>query len=157
MDAGTMWDVIEHIVDPRPVVRDLVRKIRPGGALVIETPDANFPVRPALRWLRCASRGRIKLSGKMYYWEHKVYFTEEGLSRLVRSEGCEVVKVLRMNSPHVKMTKIFQHSAAQGNLAGRVLYRTWPFLDGATRRLGLGNKLILVARTARSRQHTEPT
>jgi 2-polyprenyl-3-methyl-5-hydroxy-6-metoxy-1,4-benzoquinol methylase len=38
-DAIVMWDVIEHIWDPRAVLRSLVKHLRPGGTLILSTPD----------------------------------------------------------------------------------------------------------------------
>lgn len=38
-DAIVMWDVIEHIWDPRGVLARLVTHLRPGGVLVLSTPD----------------------------------------------------------------------------------------------------------------------
>jgi SAM-dependent methyltransferase len=38
-DAIVMWDVIEHIWDPRPVLERLVDHLRPGGSLLLSTPD----------------------------------------------------------------------------------------------------------------------
>lgn len=38
-DAIVMWDVIEHIWDPRSVLRRLVSHLRPGGSLILSTPD----------------------------------------------------------------------------------------------------------------------
>jgi SAM-dependent methyltransferase len=38
-DAIVMWDVIEHIWDPRSVLRQLLVHLRPGGALIVSTPD----------------------------------------------------------------------------------------------------------------------
>ncbi len=38
-DAIVMWDVVEHIWDPRTVLRRLVEHLRPGGSLILSTPD----------------------------------------------------------------------------------------------------------------------
>lgn len=38
-DAIVMWDVIEHLWDPRTIVARLVTQLRPGGALIVSTPD----------------------------------------------------------------------------------------------------------------------
>jgi 2-polyprenyl-3-methyl-5-hydroxy-6-metoxy-1,4-benzoquinol methylase len=38
-DAIVMWDVIEHVWDPRAVLRKLLVHLRPGGALLLSTPD----------------------------------------------------------------------------------------------------------------------
>lgn len=38
-DAVVMWDVIEHVWDPASVCRQLVEFLRPGGSLLLSTPD----------------------------------------------------------------------------------------------------------------------
>jgi 2-polyprenyl-3-methyl-5-hydroxy-6-metoxy-1,4-benzoquinol methylase len=145
-DVGTLWDVIEHLQEPQPLLRQVIAKIRPGGALVIETPDANFPLRPIVRGLREVSGGRVKLAGRMYYWEHKVYFTVDGLRRVLSDVGCEVVSVAHENSPRVKMSRLWSRSAKGGRVASKLMVRAWPLLDRSTRLLDVGNKIILVAR-----------
>ena len=146
VDLATLWDVIEHLLSPRPVLGAVARKLRPGGGLIIETPNAAFPLRPVARGMRRFSGGRLRrLSGRLYYWEHKTYFTARGLASLVEDEGFTVAKILRENSPRVKMSKLFEHGAAGGSSLNRFLARTWPLLDVGTRAAGLGNKLVLFA------------
>jgi 2-polyprenyl-3-methyl-5-hydroxy-6-metoxy-1,4-benzoquinol methylase len=43
-DAIVMWDVVEHLWDPRSVLTRLVEHLRPGGTLVLSTPDIGAPV-----------------------------------------------------------------------------------------------------------------
>lgn len=38
-DAIVMWDVIEHIWDPKAVLQRLVEHLKPGGVLILSTPD----------------------------------------------------------------------------------------------------------------------
>lgn len=38
-DAIVLWDVVEHLWDPRGVLERLVGHLRPGGSLVLSTPD----------------------------------------------------------------------------------------------------------------------
>lgn len=38
-DAIVLWDVVEHIWDPRSVLERLTTHLRPGGALIFSTPD----------------------------------------------------------------------------------------------------------------------
>lgn len=38
-DVIIMWDVIEHFLKPRPIVEACSRLLRPGGALMMKTPD----------------------------------------------------------------------------------------------------------------------
>jgi 2-polyprenyl-3-methyl-5-hydroxy-6-metoxy-1,4-benzoquinol methylase len=51
-DAIVMWDVIEHIWDPKAVLRQLLMLLRPGGALLLSTPDIGAPTARLLgrRW-----------------------------------------------------------------------------------------------------------
>jgi 2-polyprenyl-3-methyl-5-hydroxy-6-metoxy-1,4-benzoquinol methylase len=51
-DAIVMWDVIEHVWDPKTVLQRLLVHLRPGGALLISTPDIGAPTARLLgrRW-----------------------------------------------------------------------------------------------------------
>ncbi|HYU84285.1 MAG TPA: class I SAM-dependent methyltransferase, partial [Kribbellaceae bacterium] len=146
VDAVTLWDVIEHLYEPEPVVRGVLSKLRPGGALVLETPDVAFPVRRLVLAVHALSRGRVDLTGHLYYWEHKIYFTEAGLRAILGRLGCEVCHVKHETSPRHKMQEIFAHYARE-SMVNRLLAALWPLLESGTRRLGRGNKLILVARS----------
>lgn len=148
VDVLTMWDVIEHVTDPRGFVADVVERLRPGGHLLLETPDAAFPVRPAVRALTRLSGGRVDLAKRMYYWEHKIYFTEEGLRRLLAPFGVDLVEVHRLTSPQAKMQATFDHLAddRQASTLDTLVARGWPVAEQAFRRLGRGNKLVVLAR-----------
>lgn len=41
VDAITMFETLEHLVDPMTVLGELYNRIRPGGVLVVEVPDAS--------------------------------------------------------------------------------------------------------------------
>lgn len=143
VDALTLWDVIEHVQAPRPFLESLVPKVRPGGVLLFETPDGAFPVRSALLGLHRLSRGKVDLTGPMYYWEHKIYFSESGLRHLLDAVGVDVVHVERQTSVREKMQREF---SVKQSKKGRLLRLTWPVLEAAFRRAGRGNKLLVVAR-----------
>ncbi|MEV5879349.1 class I SAM-dependent methyltransferase [Streptomyces sp. NPDC052101] len=144
-DAVTLWDVIEHLHDPLPVMSRILGKLRPGGTLILETPDASFPVRRVLRAVHAVSRGRVDLTGHMYYWEHKVYFTEAGLRALLGRLDCEVISVERQASPRTETREIFRRHA-DASWRSRALARAWPRLEGAASRVGRGSKLVVIAR-----------
>lgn len=146
MDAMTMWDVIEHLIDPKSVLVSGLSKVRRGGALLFETPDGAFPVRSVLLAANRFSRGKIDLTGPMYYWEHKIYFTEPGIRALLDAAGADVVSVQRATSLREKMDRGFAAGAEQGSTTSRVLKRAWPALEAGFRRAGRGNKLLVIAR-----------
>jgi 2-polyprenyl-3-methyl-5-hydroxy-6-metoxy-1,4-benzoquinol methylase len=149
VDAVSMWDVIEHLFNPLTVLRGAVDKLRPGGALLIETPDAAFPVRPALLAAHRLSSGRINLTAPMYYWEHKIYFTERGLTALLDRVGVEVVSVQRATSLREKMEADFSETN-DGTPMHRFLDAAWPTLETIFRGLGRGNKLLVVGRRSKT-------
>jgi 2-polyprenyl-3-methyl-5-hydroxy-6-metoxy-1,4-benzoquinol methylase len=80
--AVTMWEVIEHIPQPRAFIRETARILQPGGLLALSTPDAGSAVARLFgrRWL-----GWKKIP------EHVFFFDRETLGRLLREEGFEVL------------------------------------------------------------------
>lgn len=82
-DAVTMWEVIEHLPDPRVTLAEIHRVLRPGGRLVLSTPDAgSLPARlSGRRWL-----GWRKVP------EHLYFFDRQTLDRLLRQAGFRPVR-----------------------------------------------------------------
>jgi SAM-dependent methyltransferase len=39
IDVVTMWDVLEHVPDPKGTLKEIARILRPGGLLVVSTPN----------------------------------------------------------------------------------------------------------------------
>ena len=146
VDAVTLWDVVEHVANPAAFVSEALTRLRPGGVLFLETPDARFPLRKAVLGVRAASKGRVDKTGALYYWEHKVYFTERGMAMMLMRVGARVVGVERWTSPRAKMTKLLASDKALGTSAFyRGIGRMYPYADTGIERMRLGNKLIVVA------------
>lgn len=143
VDLVTMWDVIEHLVDPAAAVRDLVPLLRPGGLMVFETPDVAFPLRPIAIAVRKVAEP-IRYSEVLYFAGHRTYFSTDGLGRLLEAQGLEVMTHMGMRSPQAKMRKLFDH-LSEGR-RGLTLGRLFGPLDGAMRALGVNNKMIMIAR-----------
>ena len=141
-----MWDVVEHLLDPGQALRTLAPKVRAGGAVLFETPDAAFPVRDGLLALHRLTGGRVDLTSPMYYWEHKVYFTEAGLRALLDTAGVDLLVVHRVTSVREKMARQFAVNARKGSWKAKVLRRTWPALETGFRAVGKGNKLLAIGR-----------
>jgi len=80
-DAVTLFDVIEHVPEPKEALLALRRVLRSGGSLFLSTPDAGSAV----------ARG---LGGRWHYLDpvqHIVLFDRRNLARLLEEAGFEVV------------------------------------------------------------------
>lgn len=68
-DIVTLWDVIEHISDYEKFLNDIAFVLKPGGFVVIKTPNIDCP--------------EVKVFGPHYHSfkrEHLTYFTNIGLT-----------------------------------------------------------------------------
>ncbi len=83
-DLVTLWDVIEHVPDPKAYITEIARLVRPGGVFALATPDVgSIPARLAgRRWVG------YKLSE-----EHVYYFSIKTLTRMLNEAGFDVVNV----------------------------------------------------------------
>jgi 2-polyprenyl-3-methyl-5-hydroxy-6-metoxy-1,4-benzoquinol methylase len=80
-DAVTLWNVIEHVPDPPATIREIGRILRPGGLIVMGTPNVD-----ALD---------ARLFGRYWaLWEaprHFNVFSPESLGRVLRQNGFQSV------------------------------------------------------------------
>jgi len=143
-DVACMWDVIEHIDEPLPALRELVQSVRPLGAVVLETPDVSFPVRSVAINVRRVCEP-IRWSDVLYYGGHKTYFSEMGLAGMLRDAGAEPVEVVGALSPREKMGRVVEIFAEVGSGAGRLGPIVFDPAMRAFDRLHITNKLIATA------------
>lgn len=84
-DVVTMFDVIEHLKDPRKVLKQVRTFMKDDGMLVINTGDADSLI--------------AKIMGKHWHYfippQHFFYFSEKTLTRLLTESGFIVKKVER--------------------------------------------------------------
>jgi len=80
----TLWDVIEHVPDPKGHIEQIARLLQPGGIVALMTPDVqSLPARlTGKRWIG------YKLSD-----EHVYYFDVKTLTRMLNEAGFDVVDV----------------------------------------------------------------
>ena len=76
LDAVVMLEVIEHLDDVPVVLRELARLVRPGGRLVLSTPNVNSLTRRLI-----GARWRIITE------EHLWYFSPRTLARVLEAHG----------------------------------------------------------------------
>jgi 2-polyprenyl-3-methyl-5-hydroxy-6-metoxy-1,4-benzoquinol methylase len=81
-DVVTLWDVIEHTLNPREMLEHCHRLLKPGGVLVVNYPDIGSSVARVLgrRWLFLTS-------------VHLFYFDRTTISRMLAATGFKVERV----------------------------------------------------------------
>ena len=78
-DIITLWEVLEHLQEPRKILIQAHRILRKGGVLVILVPNLDsLAVR--IMWERAATFG----------WGHLWYFTPAALTKMLHSLGYKV-------------------------------------------------------------------
>lgn len=80
-DVVTMWDVVEHLADPKAELHQAYRVLRPGGWIVLHTMDIDSLL--------------ARVLGKRWPWlmeMHLYYFSRRTLKRMLESAGFEWVQ-----------------------------------------------------------------
>ncbi len=80
-DAVTLWCVIAHLRDPRDVLADAVGAVRPGGRLLLTTPNLRFQV------AYTAALARAGRPVDFLAHDHLLHFTTDALRRLLEDVG----------------------------------------------------------------------
>lgn len=83
-DIITMWDVIEHLYDPRNDLETLYKKLKPGGVIFITTHNVSD-------WF-------AKIMGSHYpnyMYQHFFHFSHQTLTMMLEMAGFRVVDLTR--------------------------------------------------------------
>jgi len=96
-DVISMQHVIEHLYEPLPTMSAILKLLKPGGILYLETPDieSGSAKRDGKDWLH------IKIP------EHVLYFSEATLKRLLNELDCDILGVQKPVPGTGLMHKIF--------------------------------------------------
>lgn len=145
--AVTMWQVIEHVLDPRPLIAQVARVLEPGGVFALSTPN----IESIGWWLLRADWGAVEPQ------VHLHLFRPNGLSRLVNACGLETrsIQTLDIQPATVKRTlrKLGRGAApeAKNSVAAladsmsaskvRFVFSARRWVNVALNRLGLGEDI----------------
>lgn len=88
-DAATMLDVIEHLKNPSETVAKAFRVLKPGGILLVFTPNHDSLIFLISHWLYRLSLGKFPLE-RLYPVVHVHYFTPRALSYLLGKSGFNI-------------------------------------------------------------------
>ena len=135
-DVVVLADVIEHLIDPRDTLRHVHRLLRPGGRLLVLTPDVGSAV---ARVLRARWWGLLD--------DHYFYFSRQTLAGLLEQEGFEVERIHALGRSFplshwvFKLTPYHRGLQAMAAAATRTLR-----LDRLQISINLGDQMSCVAR-----------
>ena len=88
-DVVALWDVIEHVMAPFILLREIYRVLAPGGVLALRTGNAGFQIPKARLFRLLGPNGGPYLIPN----EHLYHFTPRTLRNLVRLAGFADVEV----------------------------------------------------------------
>ncbi|TAM52327.1 MAG: class I SAM-dependent methyltransferase [Acidobacteria bacterium] len=141
-DVVAMFEVIEHLLDPRVVLERLRGVLRPGGLLVLSTPNFNSLSRIAL------GDGWAVLSPA----EHVYYFTKGSLRQVLTRAGFSDVEFIRRHGGQGLFETMNPRHTHTPEKMRTAVYRSFveylgPALVGRVQSWGLGDTLFCFARS----------
>ena len=130
----TMFDVLEHVANPREVLARVLRSLKPGGWAVLEVPSEVTSFRALAKMGYRLTGGRLVTPLKtIYHSMHLSYFTPGSLRRLVESLGATCGPII------TKEAHVTRFGGDRFPLAARLGIRAVSLLDKA---LGTEAKLL---------------
>lgn len=90
-DTIALWDLLEHVDDPKELVVDCALRLKTGGWLFIETPDEASLLDRAV--LTLAKLGINGSASTFYGLHHLVLFRPPTVRRLLEENGFRIVEV----------------------------------------------------------------
>lgn len=132
-DVICSYQVFEHLLHPKECLAHWTRGLRPGGLLVLDTPNASS-LGARLRQATWVQHTRP---------EHFVLFTSRALRRLCRENGLQILRMHYGGPPAVCSGTGGVSASARRILRFRSLAR---FARALVHRLGLGDNVEVTAR-----------
>jgi 2-polyprenyl-3-methyl-5-hydroxy-6-metoxy-1,4-benzoquinol methylase len=139
-DAAAMFEVIEHLRDPMAVIRAARRAVRPGGVLVLSTPN----LRALSRWMLGEQWAVLSPV------EHLYYFTEHTLEAVLTAAGFGRVDFVREFEPwllYETMNVRYTHApeSFRARAYSSLVFRWGPNCYRRIQRRGYADTLLAVA------------
>jgi SAM-dependent methyltransferase len=150
-DLITMWDVLEHLEDPRAALTGCLHRLAPGGRLVVLTPAMGSVFdRVGLAIYRAAGPRADRLLRMCWSAQHLLRFEPGGLCAVLRDLGfagarSRRVQVLSLHDSHYAGSAIMP-AWSRSSRVNRAISRAGVAL---ARVLHVTNKVLVTAETPR--------
>lgn len=135
-DLVTMWDVIEHVPDPRTLLEEARELLRPGGCLLLETQnvDSRFANLLGKRWHHYKHE------------EHIYHFSPPTVRRLLDMAGYAVESVTSAFAGKYVSFSFIAERAARLNRVASVALKPLALFRRANVYLNFHDEMVVVAR-----------
>lgn len=150
-DFIQMRHVVEHLVDPKRTLHQVVRLLKPGGILKVDTTTRGWSDRAhwwmeqgLLPWLtrrRPADPGLGNLDPP----EHNFWYSEEALRLLLQGAGLSVPRLIRPYHGHPHHYPSLRHLKGH-NWKGSLEYLLVYLVDVAASQINKGSVLVAYAK-----------
>ena len=142
-DIITMWDVLDHLAAPEPVLRRCHGLLKDDGLLFIRTPNIRIQL-PRARFKKLLSQNGDSPAG-LQPFDHQHHYSASSLHRLLTRNGFHDIEFIHLHPIHPRVGR-FGSRWIKG-----AWFRTVKVIDSLTRgRLNLDN-LFVIARQAAAR------
>ena len=132
-DVITAFHVVEHLSDPRKVLKRLGTNLKADGRLIVEVPSADDAL---LTLYKCDSFQRFT------YWSQHLYlFTASTLATLIKQAGLEVVSIQHHQRYPLSNHLYWLSRSRPGG------HQIWSFLDSATLSNAYAEMLASIGKT----------
>lgn len=95
-DVVTMWDLLEHLADPRMALSKIKTILKPGGIMVLEIPVRDSILHWAAKIAYSLTLGVVKRPLYLTYGVHHLqYFSEKSIISFLAENGFETLDYVR--------------------------------------------------------------
>lgn len=115
-DIVTLWNVLEHMLDPVETMRACYNVLENDGTIYLETPNAELLRLVAHNRLLFCLRERLRGDSSLIPWEHLNYFSPKTLKLLLENTGFKIVKFYLRNSRSDRKPELFLRDLFRGFL-----------------------------------------
>ena len=131
-DLVTAFHVIEHLMDPKQVLKDLAECIKPNGRIVIEVPNASDAL------LELYNNQAFQ---NFTYWSQHLYlFTADTLDRLSKEAGLRIVSIQQYQRYPLSNHLYWLSQSLPGG------HEKWAFLDSPALKQAYSDSLAAIGK-----------